>query len=229
MTQAQSVPVSEITNEDLLSRYFADDDTAFTEFFNRQWRGLKNRAMRMGARREVAEDLASEVLFAVARTKDRPNSRWVPSRGPVGPWLHTLLRNRFISIRRSKKGKEILDTDFGPMTQDGERMSLCDLQPARESSVESKLTKHEVTQLLQPAINRLPPQEQDIVRLKYWHDLSHKEISARIGISPATVTRRLAAASERLRSSLALSERESGSNFMPYNTSQTTGRRATAA
>lgn len=52
---------------------------------------------------------------------------------------------------------------------------------------------------LSSLIDRLPPREQEILRLRFEHDLTQSEIAARIGVSQMQVSRLLARTLEQLR------------------------------
>jgi len=202
------VKINALADEELLDLYYAGDDEAFNEFDRRHRLSLTRRAYRrlspyQGARWEMANDLASDTLLSVVRTKSRLKKRWNSERGPVAPWLQRVLQNRVISFQRSRKNKQVLDSDLHLILADG-RASVVNLLTASEAQPEnSDLEKAELLQRLQPAIEQLPPQQQHIIHLKYWDDLTHREIGAQVGLSAATVSRRLSEARNFLCSALA--------------------------
>ena len=201
-------PHSNLTNEELLTLYYAGDDEAFTEFDNRHRSPLIRQAFRrlssyLGGRWETANDLVSDTLVNVVRTKGRSANRWNPDRGPVVPWLQKMLLNRVISFQRSPKNKQVLDSDLRSVSADGQRVGIWNLLSKDASPDTGNLEEAEIIQRLQPAIEKLPPQQQHIIHLKYWHDLTHAQIGAQVGLSPATVSRRLSAARKSLRRALA--------------------------
>ena len=206
--QIERTVLKDLTDEELLTNYYAGDDEAFTEFDNRHRSNLIGSAFhrlsfRQGARQELANDFASDTLMNVVRTKQRPNARWNPQRGPVAPWLFRMLRNRVVSFQRSPQGKDVLDTDLRS-SQDGQGSSVWDLLSSKEASPDIPPAQDdERLLLLQPVIEQLPQELQTIVRFKYWDDLSHQEIADRVGSSPATISRRLAKAHHILRNALA--------------------------
>ena len=97
----------------------------------------------------------------------------------------------------------MLDTDMARVSENGQKYSLWDLLPTADGPVGKRMDDRELHQLLQAAIEQLPPQQQAVVRLKYWDGLTHDEVGARLGLSAATVCRRLETAREKLHSELA--------------------------
>ena len=65
------------------------------------------------------------------------------------------------------------------------------------------LLADETQQLVRKAIARLPPQDAEILLLKYTEDWSYREIASRIGVSVSAVEARLHRARGRLRTALA--------------------------
>lgn len=58
--------------------------------------------------------------------------------------------------------------------------------------------------LILAAIDELPPQSQQVFKLSRLHDLSHKEISAQLSISPKTIEAHISKALKYLRKSLSV-------------------------
>ena len=181
------------TPEELLSQYYAGDGDAFTDFDRCHRQQLVQRALRHGAPYDVAEDLASEVLIAVATTKDRPSVRW-DGRRPLGPWLHRILRNQWVSWLRSQKHRPVRETDI---RWDDRPCSRMDQIPARSTEGQDNMAV-EWGSRLSPAINRLPEPHQQVLQWKYLDNLTHQEIGVRLNVSPATVSRMMGAAHESL-------------------------------
>ena len=197
-----------VSDEELLTLYYSGNDEAFGEFDQRYRQQLAQRAYgrispKRAARRELAEDLASSTLGRVFETKDqRPHARWNPSRGDVARWIGRILRNQVISCLRSRRGKELLDTDSSRDASDGVRLSVLELLAATKIAIESTVENQELRQLLHQAIERLPVEHQRTVHLRFWDGLTFDQIGTELGVSTATAYRLLTAAQGKLRGSL---------------------------
>lgn len=55
---------------------------------------------------------------------------------------------------------------------------------------------------LQKEINRLPPEQQEVIRLYYTNTFTYKELAKMLGVSTATVNARLTKARQTLRERL---------------------------
>lgn len=177
-----------------LVRYYAGDAKAFSEFDRITRKPLMAFAARFGGLNE-ADELTSSTLIAVAATKERPKSRWRADR-PLGPWLSRILRNRWISSRRRRR-REILEADL----RNNETPHVLDVI-AMTSKGTNEDPSRDLGAKLALAMNRLPEQDQQVLRLKYWEKLSNKKISQQLAVSPPTMSRWLTAARRRLRREL---------------------------
>lgn len=92
----------------------------------------------------------------------------------------------------------------------GYRTSSLDATDRNDETLASHIGGHdpsfdavEARDMLAPALSRLAPRDQLILRLRFAHGLTQSEIAARVGISQMHVSRLLAASIERLRRSVA--------------------------
>jgi RNA polymerase sigma factor (sigma-70 family) len=74
---------------------------------------------------------------------------------------------------------------------------------ATKSSVTSIMARHEGQQRMLDAMRRLRLDHQNVLELRYWHELRYREIAEILGESEKTVTTRLRRAKEDLRRQLA--------------------------
>jgi RNA polymerase sigma-70 factor (ECF subfamily) len=77
-----------------------------------------------------------------------------------------------------------------------ERNALGDFSQSRadaeHESLETELLRDERNQLIQEAIDRLPPQCRAAFALRVFHECSYKEVADRLGISAKTVEKHIA-------------------------------------
>ena len=83
----------------------------------------------------------------------------------VAEWLFTVCRNRALDVlRKEGRMKRFADGEL-------ERMPTPDARPGR--ALEAAETRHAVLAL----IDRLPPNQQEVIRLKFQNGFSYKEIA----------------------------------------------------
>ncbi|HYF05145.1 MAG TPA: sigma-70 family RNA polymerase sigma factor [Patescibacteria group bacterium] len=117
--------------------------------------------------KETAEDLTSQTFTkALVRIES-----YNPEKAGFTTWLYQIARNSIIDYYRAlKPTSDIQDAWDLPSTS----------QPAREAELRIQLEK--VNSYLQS----LPSQQRDIILMRVWDGLSHKEIADILGISEAS-------------------------------------------
>ncbi|MDP9188796.1 MAG: sigma-70 family RNA polymerase sigma factor [Actinomycetota bacterium] len=129
--------------------------------------------------RAEAEDVHQQVFTeAWQRRRD-----FDPRRGRLLTWLMTIARSRAIDNRRRRRPEP---TD--PALVDASPGDLHDPE-------EEMLERWRVAQLLR----QIPTAEAELLRLRFYEELSQREIAARSGIPLGTVKMRMVQALERLR------------------------------
>ncbi len=108
-----------------------------------------------------AEDLCEDVFIKVCQKLDQYDD----SKSSLSTWIYNITKNTVIDYYRSHKyDLELLDNyDY-------------------EDEPEEELSE-ETLAFLAKALNELPVQLRDIIVLRYYEDLTLKEISDRMGIS----------------------------------------------
>jgi RNA polymerase sigma-70 factor, ECF subfamily len=130
------------------------------------------------------EDLTQQVFIkawqAVGRFKKMSS--------PFLAWLMTISNNTVIDFYRGRKNNVLLEEDF---------LSDC-VTPGPEQMLEASVTREELDQ----AIRRLPPEQQQVVLMRYVEDFSGRETAAAMGKSEEAVRIMLFRAIKRLKRTL---------------------------
>jgi len=157
-------------------------------------------ALSMTRNTQAAEDVTQETfLIAFEKYNQLRDST------KAGAWLTSIALN----IARAYFNRE---KRF--MTMDPENISI-KLQDDEPEQVLERLGQKEIAQVLIGAIHDLPPEFQDVIILKYYHDLEVKEVAELLELPQGTVKSRLSRAREKLRKILEEKEslnRKGGSN-----------------
>ena len=160
-----------------------DDTAARTKF------GLiydqHRRAVLAYCRRRANEHDALDVMnetFAAAWRRIEA----VPEAPDALPWLFSTARGQLSNQRRSRKRFARLATKTGSLATIPE--------PGPESQVVRRLELDEVAQ----ALARLKADDQEVLRLAVWEELSHAGIAAVLGVSENAVSQRVSRATKRL-------------------------------
>jgi len=136
--------------------------------------------MRLGVLPGVAEDLAQETLLTVWRKADR----FDPARAQASTWIYTIARNLRIDLQRRERDPAGLAEFFEAVSEPLPSDHV--LSAEREERVHA-------------AIQELPREQADVIRLSFFEDRPHAEIAMLLDIPLGTVKSRVRLAMNRLR------------------------------
>jgi RNA polymerase sigma-70 factor, ECF subfamily len=158
------------------------DKSALAELFGLFAPRIKSMMLKLGADNALAEDLTQETLLSVWRKA----ALYSPAKGAASTWIFTIARNLRIDALRRQSNKPYVDLDTIELPAEA---------PLGHSVAEQK----QVVARVSKALERLPPEQREVVQLSFVMDLAHSEIAERIGIPLGTVKSRLRLAYDRLR------------------------------
>jgi RNA polymerase sigma factor (sigma-70 family) len=128
---------------------------------------------------------AADVVQATFVNAWQAAHRFDPSR-ELGPWLYTIARRQAIDAYRRERRSEPTDPS---------ELDIVELPPSLEQAWEAWQVRL--------ALEELPVDERDVVRLSWYDGLAHPEIAERLGVPIGTVKSRSFRAHKRLASLLA--------------------------
>ena len=158
------------------------DQRAFARLFDHFGPRVKAYLMRLGVEPAVAEEIMQEVMLTIWRRAGSYN----PALAAVSTWIFTIARNRRIDARRRDARPEF----------DPEDPALAPDPPAPADAV---VATAEFQAHLARAIDALPAEQAQLVRLSYFEDRSHSDIATALNLPLGTVKSRLRIALARLR------------------------------
>lgn len=161
------------------------DREAFGEVFAYFAPRVKSYLLRLGSNDHQAEDLMQDVMLLVWRRAEQ----FDPAQASLSTWIFTIARNRRIDVLR-KEGRPEFDPNDPALVPDSE--------PQPDASVEAE-QKHA---LIREAIEDLPEEQAELLRLNFFEELPHSAIAERLGLPLGTVKSRLRLALTRMRKAL---------------------------
>jgi RNA polymerase sigma-70 factor (ECF subfamily) len=163
----------------------AGDRAAFAHLFSFYAPRVKSQAMRFGLSADAAEDVAQETLLSLWRRA----SQFDPARGPASAWVFAIAAHARID-RLRKDGRQ-------PTSPIDEALSV--------AAPEQDAPGADVARLL-AAVDALPDNQREILRLSIYRGATHGEIAQAIGAPLGTVKSRIRLAMGRLRLALGREE-----------------------
>jgi len=178
---------SEVREETfLLARARQGDLPAYEEIVGRYQRRVYGVALRIVRSHAVADDVAQEAFLKAWRALDR-----FELGRPFGPWVCRIAANLAVNHVRSPVARE------DPLPEGhGETQSVSE-DPL------SAVLDGEARQLLQQALEDLPPDQRAVFVLRAVEEMSYREMAEALDLSPGTVMSRLFRAREKLARALA--------------------------
>jgi RNA polymerase sigma-70 factor (ECF subfamily) len=192
-------PESSYTEERaLVERLRSGDREAFEAIFRRYVNKVYRQVRRLVGNDAEAEEIVQEVFLAVYQ-----KAKSFRGDSAFSTWLYSLAMNACLTrLRRRKRTREIgLDAFLPRYREDGHHQVRPVFNWADE--VEFRLEKDELRELLQEAINQLPPAEKAVIVLSDVEGVPDREIGRTLGLSIPAVKARLHRARLFLRGKLA--------------------------
>lgn len=140
-------------------------------------------------------DVAAET-FAVAWRRIEV----VPNHQEALPWLYAVARKLLANVRRKEASASRLERRVG-----------ADVKLGHTGPEDQVVRRSEERQLL-AALHRLRPDDREVLRLRTWEELSHREVAEVLGISVAAAGQRVHRATRRLARELSKSSGSLGSS-----------------
>lgn len=159
-------------------------DGALEALYERFGRTTFGFLIQMLGDRGLAEDVQQEVFLEVWKRA----AQYDPSRSGLLTWIMTITRSRAIDALRKRT----------PEPHDPERAGRLAEQEDLVTSPDAAIERWQVAHLL----SRIPSDEAELLRLRFYGDLSQREIAEQVNMPLGTVKMRMVDALRRLRSLL---------------------------
>ncbi|HET6342541.1 MAG TPA: sigma-70 family RNA polymerase sigma factor [Gemmatimonadota bacterium] len=175
----------------LLRGTAAGDRRSFARLYDETSPYVFGILLRMLADRERAEEVAQEVYLQAWRTAGSFDER----RGSGWTWLAMMTRSRALDRIRADRsyGRALERLEADP--------AGADPNPGPDSDRETAMGN--LRERARAALNALPEEQAQALRLAFFGGLSHREIAERTGIPLGTVKTRIRTALTKLREALA--------------------------
>lgn len=182
-----------LADDDLLALVAAGNERAFGVLYDRHSTVAYSLALRLLGNRGAAEDLVQEAFLAIWRGA----GAFSPDRGGVRTWVLSIVHHRGVDRLRSQAAATRRDEAM--------RMEAIVNEDHSDLTSDEALTRVQAT-AVQRALDELPPDQVQVLRLAYFGGFTHHEIADILGLPLGTVKSRLRLALTRLRQNLAAME-----------------------
>jgi RNA polymerase sigma-70 factor, ECF subfamily len=171
----------------LVVRMQRRDPQALAELYDRYGRVTYSLILRVVRDTGIAEDLVQETFLRVWNRVHGFDAQ----KGSIGPWLLAVARNRAIDYLRSAGGKERGALELDETSH-----------PALYCDMEKDLLTSDKARRVKTAIEKLSPNQRQVIELAYFEGLSQTEMADRMGQPLGTVKTWVRTALKNLRDEL---------------------------
>lgn len=174
--------IYEMTDEQLALEYVKGNNKAFDMLLDRNQSKLYQYILFVVHKREVADDVFQDTFVKVIMCLKDGN--YVPS-GKFSAWLMRIAHNVIMSRYRNMGKTNIVDVD-----EDND-MSKIEGEQFLEANIESAFINEQVLCDVKHLMNSLPALQREVVFMRYFQDMTFKEIAETTGVSINTALGRM--------------------------------------
>ncbi|MHB9056079.1 MAG: RNA polymerase sigma factor [Paludibacteraceae bacterium] len=173
--------LSQLTDDELVKLYEVGENKAFEVLLNRYKSKVYTYIFLIVHNKELTEDIFQEAFIKAIATIQQ--GRYVESGRFVG-WINRIAHNLIIDHFRREKNENTFSTD-------GLEYDFVNNTKYAEKSVEDVISNEQVLHDIVHLINYLPASQQEVVRMRFFEDLSFKDIADRTDVSINTALGRM--------------------------------------
>lgn len=169
------------SDERLISLYVSGCNEAFDELLGRYKDSVYGYIFRNVKNADIADDIFQETFVKVITTLS--SGRYTEN-GRFAAWVNRIAHNRIIDYYRQLKNEGMQSTDAA-------EVNILNRKEYSDSTIEDALVVTQIHKDIRRLICELPKSQRDVVVMRYYKDMSYKEISDQTGVSINTALGRM--------------------------------------
>ncbi|MCQ2066387.1 MAG: sigma-70 family RNA polymerase sigma factor [Bacteroidaceae bacterium] len=170
-----------LTDDELVGLYSAGSNEAFDVLLSRYKDKLFAYIIFIVRKRDVADDIFQDTFVKAVTTLQRGG---YTSSGKFGAWLTRIAHNLIIDYFRQDRNGNVVSNDESDVDLLN-NASLC------EQNIEDRMVNVQILSDVRRLVSMLPDNQREVVFMRYYQDLSFKEISDITGVSINTALGRM--------------------------------------
>ncbi|MDR3309561.1 MAG: sigma-70 family RNA polymerase sigma factor [Tannerella sp.] len=170
-----------MTDEQLVEMYAYGSNPAFDELLNRHKSALHSYILHMVCNRDLTEDIFQETFLKAITTIKQ--GRYT-SQDKFKAWVMRIAHNLIIDSFRQERNENTISNDEVEVDLLND-MRLCD------STIEDDMVQEQVYADIRKLVRHLPDNQREVLEMRYYQDLSFKEIADMTGVSINTALGRM--------------------------------------
>ena len=170
-----------LTDDKLVSLYADGNNEAFDTLLNRHQNRVFTYILRIVKDSEVANDIFQDT-FVKAITPIKQNR--YSEAGKFGAWITRIAHNLIIDYYRQERSENLQSCDLPDL-------DILNRKDLSEETIEDKLVTHQIHNDIKRLVKALPELQREVLVMRYYHDMSFKEIADATNVSINTALGRM--------------------------------------
>ncbi|MBE6308727.1 MAG: sigma-70 family RNA polymerase sigma factor [Bacteroidales bacterium] len=173
--------LKQMTDDMLVSLYVGGNNSAFDTLLNRHKDRLYYYIYFIVRSREVAEDIFQETFVkAIIRLQE---GKYQPD-GKFGAWITRIAHNLVIDQFRQERNENLVSSDEG-------EVDILNDASLSEGTIENRMVNEQVLRDVRALVDELPDCQREVVYMRFYQQLSFKDIADITGVSINTALGRI--------------------------------------
>ena len=173
--------MKQMTDDMLVTLYLQGNNSAFDILLDRHKDRLYNYIYFIVRSREVTEDIFQETFVKAIVTLQQ--GRYVND-GKFSAWITRIAHNLVIDQFRTERNENVISNDES-------EIDLFNNAKLVEGNIENRMVNEQVLKDVRALVDELPDCQREVVFMRYYQDLSFKEIADITGVSINTALGRM--------------------------------------
>ena len=169
------------SDERLVSLYATGENAAFDELLQRHQNRIFTYIVNIVKDKDIADDLFQETFVKAIVTINQ--GRYTEN-GKFLAWIMRIAHNLIIDHYRQEK-------QLAQVSSDNEEIDILNRKELSEDTIEDTLVRHQILKDVRSLVNALPDLQREVLEMRYYMNLSFKEIAEATGVSINTALGRM--------------------------------------
>ncbi len=173
--------INELNDNELVQRFVEGDQNSLEVLIHRHKNRVYSYILLIVKNQELAEDIFQETFIKVIRSLKR--GKYVEN-GKFVSWVLRISHNLIIDHFRKEKLQ-------GTVSNDSIEVDLFNSQKFSEATIEDQMVNSQILSEVKDLVKELPEDQQQVIYMRHYMDMSFKEIAEQTGVSINTALGRM--------------------------------------